>query len=277
VTGTAAVARPRPALGWRVVPPVLLGARRGHRLVERNIYVYRRTWMILVSGFFEPVFYLVSIRLGLGTLVGDVQVGGQTVSYAEFVAPALLATAAMNGALYDSTMNVFYKLKYARVYDAVLATPMGVGDVALGEIGWALLRGAIYASGFLIVMSVMGLAGSIWVIACLPTALLIGFAFAAVGLAGCSYARSWADFTWVEAIMVPLFLFSATFYPLSVYSPAAQWIVRLTPLYHGVAMCRAFSAGELSWGLFGHAAYLLAMGAIGLVVSSRRLGVLLLK
>jgi lipooligosaccharide transport system permease protein len=126
-------------------------------------------------------------------------------------------------------------------------------------------------------MSVMGLAGSIWVIACLPTALLIGFAFAAVGLAGCSYARSWADFTWVEAIMVPLFLFSATFYPLSVYSPAAQWIVRLTPLYHGVAMCRAFSAGELSWGLLGDAAYLLAMGAIGLIVSSRRLGVLLLK
>ena len=121
----------------------------GQRLVERNVYVYRRTWMIIVSGFFEPVFYLVSIRLGLGALVGDVQVGGQTVSYAEFVAPALLATSAMNGALYDSTMNVFYKLKYARVYDAVLATPMGVGDVAVGEIGWALLRGAIYATGFL--------------------------------------------------------------------------------------------------------------------------------
>ena len=245
--------------------------------MERNIYVYRRTWMIIVSGFFEPVFYLVTIRLGLGALVGDVTVGGQTVSYAEFVAPALLATSAMNGAVYDSTMNVFYKLKYARTYDAILATPMGVGDVAVGEIGWALVRGAIYATGFLAVMSIMGLAGSIWVLACLPAALLIGFAFASVGLAGCSYARSWADFTWIEAITVPLFLFSATFYPLSVYSPAAQWIVRATPLYHGVALCRAFSFGELSWALLTHVAYLLAMGAVGLVISSRRLGVLLLK
>ncbi len=154
---------------------------------------------------------------------------------------------------------------------------MGVGDVAVGEIGWALLRGAIYASGFLIVMTAMGLAGSVWVIACLPTALLIGFAFAAVGLAGCTYARTWADFTWVEAVMVPLFLFSATFYPLSVYSPAAQWIVRFTPLYHGVVLCRAFSTGDLSWGLLASVAYLLVMGIIGLLVSSRRLGILLLK
>ncbi|HEY8092505.1 MAG TPA: ABC transporter permease, partial [Acidimicrobiales bacterium] len=273
MTGATAVGRAGPGPGWRIVPPVLWGARRGQRLVERNIYVYRRTWMILVSGFFEPIFYLVSIRLGLGALVGDVQVDGHTVSYAEFVAPALLATAAMNGALYDSTMNVFYKLRYAKVYDAVLATPMGVGDVAVGEIGWALLRGAIYATGFLIVMTAMGLAGSVWVIACLPTALLIGFAFAAVGLAGCTYARSWADFTWVEAVMVPLFLFSATFYPLSVYSPAAQWIVRFTPLFHGVVLCRAFSTGDLSWGLLASVGYLLVMGIIGLLVSSRRLGI----
>jgi lipooligosaccharide transport system permease protein len=267
----------RPALGWRILPPVLWGARRGHRLIERNVYVYRRTYMIILSGFFEPVFYLVSIRLGLGTLVGDVQVGGKTVSYAEFVAPALLATSAMNGAIYDSTMNVFFKLKYAHIYDAVLATPMGVGDVAVGEIGWALIRGAIYATGFLTVMVAMGLASSVWVLACLPAALLIGFAFAAVGLSGCSYARTWSDFTWVETITVPLFLFSATFYPLSVYSPAAQWIVRATPLYHGVALCRAFSSGQLSWGLLADAAYLLVMGCIGLLVASRRLGTLLLK
>jgi lipooligosaccharide transport system permease protein len=255
---------------------VLLEARRGQRLIERNVYVYRRTWMILFSGFFEPVFYLVSIRLGLGALVGDVEVNGQSVPYAQFVAPALLATSAMNGAIYDSTMNVFYKLKYARVYDAVLATPLGVGDVAVGEIGWALIRGSIYATGFLVVMSVMGLSGSPWVVLCLPTAVLIGFAFAAVGLAACSFARSWADFTWVQAIQIPLFLFSATFYPLSVYSQRLRWLVQLTPLYHGVALCRAFSMGDLSWSLLGHVAYLGIMGAVGVVLSSRRLAVLLL-
>jgi lipooligosaccharide transport system permease protein len=273
---SATTTSPRAALGLRIVPPALLGARRGQRLVERNLFVYRRTWMILLSGFFEPVFYLASVRLGLGTLVGDVEVDGRSVPYAEFVAPALLATAAMNGALFDSTMNVFYKLKYARVYDAVLATPLGVGDVALGEIAWALLRGALYSTGFLVVMAAMGLTSSPWVLGCLPVAVLIGFAFAAVGLAGCSYARTWADFTWLEAVMVPLFLFSATFYPLSVYSPAAQWIVRATPLYHGVALCRAFSSGQLSWDLLTHVAYLAVMGVLGLLVASRRLGVLLL-
>jgi lipooligosaccharide transport system permease protein len=255
---------------------VLWTSRRGQRLIERNVYVYRRTWMIIVSGFFEPVFYLVSIRLGLGALVGPVEVNGHLVPYAEFVAPALLATSAMNGAIYDSTMNVFYKLKYARTYDAVLATPMGVGDVAVGEVGWALIRGAIYATAFLVVMVVMGLAESAWVILCLPAAVLIGFAFAAVGLAACSYARSWADFTWVQAIQVPLFLFSATFYPLSVYSPALRWVVQLTPLYHGVVLCRAFSMGDLSWSLLVSVGYLVVMGLIGLVASSRRLGILLL-
>jgi lipooligosaccharide transport system permease protein len=274
VTTTASQAS-RP-LVWRMLPPVLVDARRGQRLIERNVYVYRRTWMIIVSGFFEPIFYLVSIRLGLGALVGDVSDDGHLVDYAQFVAPALLASSAMNGAIYDSTMNVFFKLKYARTYDAVLATPLGVGDVALGEIGWALIRGAIYATGFLVVMLVMGLAASPWVVLCVPAALLIGFAFAAVGLAGCSYARSWADFTWIQAVQVPLFLFSATFYPLSVYSPGLQVVVRLTPLYHGVELCRAFSTGHLSWSLLVDVAYLLVMGLIGLVVSSRRLATLLL-
>jgi lipooligosaccharide transport system permease protein len=274
-TAATTIGTPRPLL-WRVVPPALWGSRRGQRLIERNIYVYRRTWMIIVSGFFEPVFYLVSIRLGLGSLVGSVDVNGQSVPYAEFVAPALLATSAMNGAIYDSTMNVFYKLKYAGTYDAVLATPLGVGDVAVGEVGWALIRGSLYATAFLIVMALMGLASSPLVILCLPTALLIGFAFAAVGLSGCSYARTWADFTWIEAIQVPLFLFSATFYPLSVYSPGFRLIVQLTPLYHGVALCRAFSMGDLSWSLLWSVLYLAVMGAIGLVIASRRLGTLLL-
>ena len=232
--------------------------------------------MILLSGFFEPVFYLASVRLGLGTLVGDVEVDGQTVSYAEFVAPALLATAAMNGALFDSTMNVFYKLKYARVYDAVLATPLGVGDVALGRDRLGAPGGAIYSTGSSSSWRPWASPARRGCWGACPVAVLIGFVFAAVGLAGCSYARTWADFTWLEAVMVPLFLFSATFYPLSVYSPTAQWIVRATPLYHGVALSRAFSSGQLSWDLLIHVVYLAVMGLIGLFVASRRLGVLLL-
>jgi len=267
----------RPTLGWRILPPVLWGARRGHRLIERNVYVYRRTYMIILSGFFEPVFYLVSIRLGLGTLVGDVQVGGTTVSYAEFVAPALLATSAMNGAIYDSTMNVFFKLKYARTYEGVLATPMTVRDIALGELTYTLLRGTVYSIGFVTVMLAMGVIDSPWAVLAIPGAVLVSAAFAAPAVFGTTLMRSWADFAFVELFTLPMFLFSATFYPLSVYSPAAQWIVRATPLYHGVALCRAFSSGQLSWGLLADAAYLLVMGVVGLLVASRRLGVLLLK
>jgi lipooligosaccharide transport system permease protein len=167
----------------RVAPPALLGSGRARRLVERNLMVYRRTWLIIFSGFFEPFFYLLSIGVGVGALVGHVVgPGGQAVDYRAFVAPALLAASAMNGAIYDSTMNVFFKLKYAKTYDAVLATPVGVGDVAVGEITWALLRGLLYSAAFLVIMAALGDVNSWWAIFALPAAGLIGFGFAAVGI-----------------------------------------------------------------------------------------------
>jgi lipooligosaccharide transport system permease protein len=260
----------------RIVPPVIRFARRPQRMVERTIMCYRRTWPILLSGFFEPLFYLLSVRVGLGKLVGDVRVGGRLLTYAEFVAPAMMASSAMNGAVYDSTMNVFHKLKYARTYDAVLATPMGIGDVALGEIVWALLRGLLYAAAFLVTMAVLGLTSSWWVIASLPVCVLIGFAFASVGMAATTFMRGWIDFEWVSTATMPLFLFSATFYPLSSYGSWA-WVVQLSPLYHGVALIRAANAGVASWGIIGHGVFLLTMAFLGLWVVSRRLQHLLLK
>ncbi len=108
--------------------------------------VYRRTWLVIVSGFFEPLFYLLGIGFGLGALVGAVTgPDGQPIPYGVFVAPGLLATSAMNGAVYESTFNVFFKLRYAKTYDAILSTPMGIDDVAVGEVGWSLIRGALYA------------------------------------------------------------------------------------------------------------------------------------
>jgi lipooligosaccharide transport system permease protein len=264
-------------LALRVVPAPLVRRRRALRLVERNVYVYRRTWMILLSGFFEPLFYLWSMKVGIGALVGTVTSGGRAIRYLDFVAPALLASSAMNGAVYDSTMNVYFKLKYAKTYDAVLTTPVGVGDVALGEITWALIRGALYAVAFQIVMLAMGLAHSWWSVLVVPSALLIGFGFAAIGLTATSYMRSWQDFVYVTLTTLPLFLFSATFYPLSTYGGALQWIVRVTPLYQGVTMVRDLSLGTVAWSTLGHAVYLLAMGLVGVRWSSRRLGRLLLQ
>ncbi len=109
----------------------------GLLIVERNAMVYRRTWLILFSGFFEPLFYLFFFVYPLQA-VRDVPItlGGKTVEYAAFVAPALLASSAMNGAFYDAT-NVFWKLRYGKVYESILSTPVGPKDVASGETMWA--------------------------------------------------------------------------------------------------------------------------------------------
>ncbi|MGI9053791.1 MAG: ABC transporter permease [Ilumatobacteraceae bacterium] len=273
MTATTLVGTPS---GLRLLPPELLAARRPQRMFERSLMSTRRTWIIIVSGFFEPLFYLLSIRIGFGELVGDIDTGGQLIPYAEFVAPALMAASAMNGAVYDSTMNVYFKLRHAKTYDTILSTPMTPADVALGEIGWAVIRGFVYAVAFLITMWALGMAGSPWIVLALPACVLIGFAFASVGMALTTYMRSWADFEYVSAVTLPLFLFSATFYPLSSYGDWG-WVVQLSPLYHGVALVRGANLGQLEWSMLGHAAFLAAMVVIGLSVAARRVQSLLLK
>jgi lipooligosaccharide transport system permease protein len=259
----------------RVAPPALL-PRGARRLVERNVVASRHTRLLIVSGFFEPVFYLWSIGIGISKLVGGLHVAGHPVSYTAFVAPGLMAASAMNGAVYDSTFNVFFKLKFAKTYDAVLSTPLTVVDVALGEIAWALARGLLYASAFLVTMAAMGLVASPWAALTVPAATLIGFGFAAVGIAATSYMRTWQDMDMVQLGILPMFLFSATFYPLTTYPPAVRWLVELTPLYHGVSLMRGLTTGLLSWGMLVDVAYLVALGTAGVLVAARRLERLLL-
>jgi lipooligosaccharide transport system permease protein len=272
-------------IALRMLPPAGLLARLRRagtetgslRLVERHARAYRRAWLVFISGVFEPLFYLLSVGLGLGVLVGKVPgPGGQLIPYREFVAPGLLAVSSMNGAMYDSTFNVFFRLKYAKLYDAVLATPMRPAQVALGEIGWALIRGTIYAIAFILVMLALGLLHSPWVVLDVPVAVLIGFAFAAIGMFGTTYMKSWQDFDYVILASMPLFLFSATFYPLSVYPRPAQVVIEWTPLYQGVVLLRDLTVGVAGPGLLWRAAYLAALGMVGLYASGRRIGKLLL-
>jgi lipooligosaccharide transport system permease protein len=246
-------------------------------LLERNLLVYRRVWLLVVSGLFEPVLYLFSVGVGVGALVGPVTLpDGRSIGYAAFVAPALLATSAMNGALYESTYNIFFKLKYAKLYDAVLSTPVTTADVAAGEIGWALVRGSGYAGAFLLVLGVTGLLGSWWAVLVLPAAVLVGFAFAAVGMAVSSFMKTWQDFEWVQLAMLPMFLFSTTFYPLSTYPRPLQLLVEATPLFHAIELVRGLTTGAVGTGMLGHLAYLVVLGLIGAVASAHRLERLLL-
>ena len=213
----AALAGRPPGVVARITPLAFLGGRHASRVLERNILVYRRSWIFIISGFFEPLFYLLSIGVGLSHLVGPINVDGKLVPYTAFVAPGLLASSAMNGAMLDSTFLVFFKLKIAKTYDAMLSTPLGVNDVALGELSWCVLRGSLYSAAFLAIMALLGYIVSPWAVLCWPAAILISLAFASAGMAGTTYMRTWQDFDMISLAFIPLFLFSATFYPLTVY------------------------------------------------------------
>jgi lipooligosaccharide transport system permease protein len=268
----------RATLLTRILPPGTLGGRRAALIVERNAYIYRRTWLVLVSGFFEPLFYLLGVGLGVGAIVQTIALpSGQEIPYPLFVAPALLAASSMNGAIYESTFNVFAKIHFEKTYDAILSTPIGVGDIALGEITWALIRGGLYTIGFLGVMLFMGFVVSPWLILALPAAALVGFAFAAAAMAATTYMKTWQDFDKIQLVLLPLFLFSGTFYPVEAYPDALRTIVEVTPLYQGVALIRALTIGDVGPGLLVHVVYLAVMGLVGLVIVSRRLKHLLAK
>ena len=249
--------------------------RRSWRVVERNALAYRRMWPIFLSGLAEPILFLLSIGIGVGKLVGTVQVGSHVVDYRTFVAPALLASSAMNGSLLDTTFNFFAKMKWAHTYDAVLATPLAPPDVASGEMRWALMRGGIYSGAFLFTMFLFGDTLSAWSIVALPAAVLIGFGFAGVGLAATTYMRSFVDFDYVNMAIIPLFLFSGTFFPVTRYPAGVQAIVRCTPLYQGVALERSLVVGDIHWTLLLNAAYLFVMGYTGVRIAARRIGLLL--
>lgn len=254
----------------RVVPlPV---NRRFVHVVERQLRVYRRYWAILFAGFADPVLFLGSIGIGVGRLVHTLPgPAGRPVDYAVYVAPGLLATAAMNGAVIDTTFGFFVNYKYGHVYDGMLATPMRVVDVALGEVTWSLLRGAAYSVVFLAVMAVLGYVTSLWALLAAPVAVLIGMAFAAGGLAATTWMRSFVDFDYVNLALVPLFLFSGVFFPLSRYPGWLQEVVRFTPLYQGVELERRLVLGALDPTMVVHALYLAVMAVIGIVIASRRL------
>lgn len=272
---------PAPAAPGGLNRPVSPAAGRSRGLYAGNtravvgrglLATKSNNWLIVVSGFFEPVFYLLSLGIGFGAIVGTVETStGAEVPYAAFIAPALLAVSAMNGAVYDSTWNVFFKLHYAKLYQGMLTTTLGPLDVALGEILLALLRGALYATGFMVIMQVLGLNLSWTAILALPAVLIIAFGFASIGMAITSYLKTFQQMDWVNFIMLPMFLFSATFYPITVYPQAIQWIIQALPLWHGVELIRGFTTGSLDEMVWVHLAYFGVMIALGITLTTRRL------
>jgi len=247
-------------------------------VVARGLQATRSSnWVVVVSGFVEPIFYLLSLGVGLGAYIGAVtDAAGNEIPYAAYIAPALLAVSAMNGAIYDSTWNVFFKMNFGKLYEGMLATSLGPLDIALGEILLALFRGAVYGVGFQIVMQVMGLNLSWTALLAVPAVLLIAFGFAAVGMGITSYLKTFQQMEWIPFVLLPMFLFSATFYPLSVYPEPIQWVVQALPLWHGVELVRGLTTGVLTEAMLVHVAYYLVMIVVGLFFTTRRLRALFL-
>jgi lipooligosaccharide transport system permease protein len=249
---------------------------RARRLVERNIMVYRHQWIIIFSGVFEPIFYMIGIGLGIGGIVGEIPpefVGGRTdVSYLAYVAPALLATAAMNGAVFETIFNVFFKLNYAKTYEGVLATPMGITEIALGEMIWALMRAALYAVAMFVIMLVSGLILSPWGLLMVPAALLVAAAFSAAGLAGTSFLRTVNDFDVPMGLVVmPMFLFSGTFFPVGIYPEPIQWLMQINPLYHAISLIRGLSTGLVGPAQLWDLVFLVGFFAICMWIAMRQM------
>jgi lipooligosaccharide transport system permease protein len=265
-----------------VLPRLILfegPGRRSAAVVERNVATLRSAyWFVMLTGFLEPVLYLFSIGVGVGALVGDLTLpDGRVVSYAAFVAPAMLASSAMTGALSETTFNFFGKMKFMRLYDGMLATPVRPIEIALGELAWAMLRGNLYAAAFLVVMAVMGLTTAAHAAVAFLAAALVGFAFGGIGMALSTFMRSWQDFDLIFSVQFALFLFSGTFVPAEAYPSALRWLVEVTPLYRSVDLIRGITTGAWSWLQLVDVLYLLALFALGLAVAGRRMSKLLCK
>ncbi|HEY7272878.1 MAG TPA: ABC transporter permease [Actinoplanes sp.] len=253
--------------------------RRSSSIVERNLAALRSAyWVVMATGFLEPVMYLFSIGVGVGRLVGTLPLpDGTVVGYSEFVAPAMLAASAMTGALSETTFNFFGKMKFMKLYDGILATPVRPMEIALGELAWAMIRGSIYSAAFLVIMVVMGLTSAGLAVVAFPAAMLVGFAFGGAGMALSTFMRTWQDFDLMASAQFALFLFSGTFVPAQSYPAVLRWVVEITPLYRSVDLVRGVTTASWSWVQLVDVAYLLALIALGLVVAGRRMGTLLCK
>jgi lipooligosaccharide transport system permease protein len=251
-----------------VHPPV--SPSRALKLFHRNLLAYKHFWIAFVSGFFEPLFYLLAVGFGVGQFIESVPYGNGRFEYAVFLAPGLLAAATLNGAVFDGFFSPFFKLNWIKTYDGIITTPVGIPDIAVGEIMWATVRGTIYGAGFLIVMLVLGLIHSAWAVMALPAVMLSAGALSAGAMVLTGVTKEISSLEKVMTLIVfPLFLFSGTFYPVSLYPEYLRPVVLTTPLYHSASLLRDLTTGQIAAGTLGHSAYLAAMFLIASALAVR--------
>jgi lipooligosaccharide transport system permease protein len=223
--------------------------RGAFRVWQRNVTIFRKYWKsIMAPNFVEPLLYLAALGLGLGAFIQQGGINGQ--SYIQYIAPGLLASNAMFAASFESTFNTFVKLKIDRIYDAIITTPVNAEDVVAGEYLWAGTRAALYGTGFLAVLTVLGYAfgepliTSWWALLIPPMLLIIGIMFSVMGTLFTSLIERIDLYSYYFTLVVtPLFLFSGIFFPVEDFPAPVPQIAWFTPLYHAVNVCRGLAAG----------------------------------
>jgi lipooligosaccharide transport system permease protein len=247
--------------------------RRWDRVFAFWLASYRRVWRGSVfEGFVSPLFFLAAMGFGLGVLVDagpDGGIGG--VSYVQFIAPGILAAQAMNTAVGESTYPVLGAIKWFRQYHAMLATPLQIPDVVLGHLVFVLMRVAITSTAFLLVAWLLGAIGSPWSVLALPVAVLCGVAYATPVFAFSARQDGPEGFPLLFRFgVMPMFLFSGTFFPVDQLPAVMQPIAWATPLWHGVELCRALSLGAPTMaGAAVNVAYLLLWAVGGYLLALR--------
>ena len=235
---------------------------------RRNAAMYKKTWKWnILPNFFEPVFYLFSIGLGVGAYISEM--GG--TSYLAFIAPGLVCVAAMNGASFEVTYNIYVRLVFEKTYDAMLTTPIEPDDVLVGEILWAVTRSCVYGGCFFVVLMLFGLTplpSSLSVIFVIP---MTGLLFAAIGMVFSLRIPNIDMFSFYFTLfLTPLFLFSDVFFPLKERLTGAWlWVAEALPLLHPVRLARASFRGEFSTIVFWDLAYTLGMSLLLLLWARR--------
>jgi lipooligosaccharide transport system permease protein len=250
--------------------------RRALKVVRRNAIAYKHFWAAFVSGFFEPLFYLGAVGFGVGRFVGAISFGDAEISYASFLAPGMLAASTLNSAIFDGFFGPFFKLNWMKTYEGMMTTPVNISDIAVGEVLWSLLRGLIYSAGFLVVIVLLGLVHSAWAMLALPAVVLSGAALAAGAMVLTGLTKEISSLEKVMTLVVfPLFLFSGTFFPVSLYPVFLRPLVQMTPLYHSASLLRSLTTGQIDIGILVHIGYLTAMliicGAVAIHLIRRRL------
>jgi lipooligosaccharide transport system permease protein len=240
------------------------------RVLEHHLTVYRRTWKGSVfMSFVSPVLFLAAMGLGLGSLISRGPVPTvDGVSYLVFIAPGLLAASAMQSAYVETTYPIMARIQWTRTYEGMLATPIAVLDLLVGEFGWLTFRLALGSCAFFLVMLLFGTIHSVLAILAILAAVLNGLAFAAPIFAWTATRRTDQSFALIGRFLItPLFLLGGVFFPLHQLPQLLQGIAWLTPLAHGVALARGLSLGVLAPSAGLHLAVLLAYAAIGIVAA----------